>query len=496
MASIKKRGVIVPIILRKVVDEHTATLELVAGERRLRAAKEAGLKTIPANVMNITEAEALEIRIIENLQREDLHPLEEAEGYETLLKKHGYKTVDDIATKVGKSRSYVYGRMKLCDLVPENRKRFYDGWFSPSVALMVARIPAHLQKEAGDKLLRGESDAPGYRAAKIFLEAHFMLRLKEASFDTKDATLGGKAGSCAECSKRTGNQKELFLDIASADVCTDPACFGMKKNAHVQRTLARAKEAGKKVMSEATSKKVFSSYSDDVSGYVSLNDACWDDAKHRKFRQLVKDAKDADVTYAVHPHKGHLVELLSNAEAKRIREQLGIKGRNLNNSSNTADQAKARREERIRKLAVNKIVDAVIAAARVDKAQTFLRPLAESVKRAACFDAERWFVQRRDPAVKGEAVTKELDEHLKSISDEELLLFCLELRMLAEVVSSYSRYGETPPQLTKLYGIDTQKLIAKAREEVQSKQNKKKAPAKKEKKPTPKKAKAKQGGRK
>jgi ParB/RepB/Spo0J family partition protein len=167
VASIREKGVIVPIILRSAGDCATSVLELVAGERRLKAAREAGLKTIPADIRKISEMEALELQIIENSQREDVHPLEEAEGYETLLKKHGYKSVDDIAAKVGKSRSYVYGRMKLCDLIPENRKRFYDGWLSPSVALLVARIPAHLQKEAGDKLLRNVDDAPGYRLSRL-----------------------------------------------------------------------------------------------------------------------------------------------------------------------------------------------------------------------------------------------------------------------------------------------------------------------------------------
>jgi len=140
VASVEEKGILNPILLRPKGDRY----EIVCGERRFRAATTAGLKDIPAVVRILTDQQALECMVIENLQREDVHPLEEAEGYEALMKKHGYKTVEDIAAKIGKSRAYVYGRLKLCDLIPENRKIFYSGKFSPSVALLVAKVPPGL----------------------------------------------------------------------------------------------------------------------------------------------------------------------------------------------------------------------------------------------------------------------------------------------------------------------------------------------------------------
>jgi ParB/RepB/Spo0J family partition protein len=101
-ANVKLKGIINPILVRPI---KSGLYEVVAGERRFKAAKGAGLAEIPATVKELTDAEALELQVIENNQREDLHPLEEAEGYEALLKcKHadGSKyTVDDIAAKVG-----------------------------------------------------------------------------------------------------------------------------------------------------------------------------------------------------------------------------------------------------------------------------------------------------------------------------------------------------------------------------------------------------------
>jgi ParB/RepB/Spo0J family partition protein len=108
--SVKRLGVLQPILLRPL--NGGGTYELVAGERRYRASKAAGLTDIPATVRELTDAEVLEIQVVENLQRSDLHELEEAEGYEKLLKcahPSGEKyTVDEIAAKVGKSRSYVF----------------------------------------------------------------------------------------------------------------------------------------------------------------------------------------------------------------------------------------------------------------------------------------------------------------------------------------------------------------------------------------------------
>jgi ParB family chromosome partitioning protein len=115
--SIKEKGVIQPILIRKVA----AGFELIAGERRLRAAREAGLERIPAVVRNITEAEALEMAIIENVQREDLNPMEVAEAYAALGNDFGLSQ-EEIARKVGKERSTVANYMRLLKLPLEIRK--------------------------------------------------------------------------------------------------------------------------------------------------------------------------------------------------------------------------------------------------------------------------------------------------------------------------------------------------------------------------------------
>lgn len=353
--SVRAKGIIQPLLVRK---DGPKKFELVAGERRLRAAKIAQLKDVPCIVWDLNDTQVMEIRFIENLQREGLHPLEEAEGYEVLLKKHGYKTTDDIAAKIGKSRSYIYGRLKLCDLISENRKLFYEGKFSPSVALLVARVPGDLQKEAGKVVAAGGSgwnktgEPMSYRAAQKYVSENFMLQLRGAPFDTKDKTLCKNIGPCTICPKRTGNQKELFPDISSADVCTDPGCFNMKKNAFTQRMVAKAKASGKKVVSLEEAKKLFpyEHASTPEHKYVSLDQTCYELPKSPKYRELVKRVKDAPIVYAVQPFNNKLIELLEKTEIPKIFKKIGIKmGSDGSGPSRDPNAlAKAKTQNRIR----------------------------------------------------------------------------------------------------------------------------------------------------
>ncbi|MGI6187311.1 MAG: ParB/RepB/Spo0J family partition protein, partial [Brevibacillus sp.] len=115
--SIKEHGIIQPLIVRKSIKGY----ELVAGERRLRAAKSVGLKKVPAVVKAYSDQQLMEIALIENLQREDLNPLEEAEAYEKLIAHHSY-TQEQLAQKIGKSRPHVANMLRLLQLPKKIRE--------------------------------------------------------------------------------------------------------------------------------------------------------------------------------------------------------------------------------------------------------------------------------------------------------------------------------------------------------------------------------------
>jgi len=151
--SIREKGVLQPILLRAVKDK-SYSYEIVAGERRFRASKMAGLVEIPALVKTITNENAMEIALIENVQRENLNPIEEANAYKNLMEKCNYE-LDDVSRLIGKSESYIRNIMRL-DNLPESVKILVEsGELSASHArtIAVAENPEELAHEIISKKL-------------------------------------------------------------------------------------------------------------------------------------------------------------------------------------------------------------------------------------------------------------------------------------------------------------------------------------------------------
>jgi len=134
--SIKEKGVQVPIILRNVQNK-PYLYEIVAGERRYRAAQRAGLSEIPALVKNLNDKNAAEIALIENVQRENLNPIEEAEGYKNLMEKYQY-SLEDVSKLIGKSVSYIRNLMRINSLPESVKDLIRDGKISASHARTIA----------------------------------------------------------------------------------------------------------------------------------------------------------------------------------------------------------------------------------------------------------------------------------------------------------------------------------------------------------------------
>jgi ParB family chromosome partitioning protein len=141
--SIREHGIVQPVVLRP--SRESGRFEIIAGERRWRAAQRAGLAEIPAIVRDVDDRTALELAIIENVQRADLNPLEEAAGYQQLLDQHGYTQVD-LAQVIGKSRSHVANTLRLLKLPQDVRSMLSEGLLSAGHArtLVTAQNPAQL----------------------------------------------------------------------------------------------------------------------------------------------------------------------------------------------------------------------------------------------------------------------------------------------------------------------------------------------------------------
>jgi len=151
--SIRQRGIIQPLIVRPV----NGRFELIAGERRWRAAKEVGLVEAPAIVRQATDLEVLELSLIENLQRADLNPIEEAQAYARLAGEFGMRQ-EDIAQKVGKSRASVANAMRLLDLDPQIQTWVVQDLLSVGHAKVLLGLKVHEeQRLLAEKILRQSS---------------------------------------------------------------------------------------------------------------------------------------------------------------------------------------------------------------------------------------------------------------------------------------------------------------------------------------------------
>jgi len=415
-------GIVQPLVVRRVPDPKTkgqsGLYQIVCGERRWTAAKLAKLATVPCLVRELDDRTAREINIIENLQREGVHEIEEARGYQELLNlrddagKPVY-TIEAIAQKVGKSAPFIYGRLKLLKLPAFAQQAFFSGKLNASVALLLCRIPdpklAH--KAACEVLapwsqstdpdrekhaLDPEYEAMSYRKAKDHISEKYMIRLKGAPFPQDDATLlpaefadgpplpGSPAhpawvqrdlagavktarvagGACTDCPHRTGNMKALFAEVESADVCTNTACYKRKKDAAFRRQANAAKEKGQVLLTPGKAEQLIDYHGNfrssefiDLRAKVPGKRQTWEEALEE---HLPEDAK----VHVAKTGKKNLL-LLPIDDAVKAAKAAGLKLEKPEPSSNGYDPAAEKRKDEARakkKAHAAALADRLIAA--------------------------------------------------------------------------------------------------------------------------------------
>ena len=256
--NIRHHGVLQPVLVRPLPNGEDGFFELVAGARRYRASKLAERETIPATVRELTDTECLELQLVENLQRADVHELDEARGYAALiaLQPDTY-TVETLAEKIGRSEKYVYARLRLLHLIDEVQQAFYSGKLTVAHAFEIARLqpsdqrralaecfPQHRTAAAAIKDKKAE--AVTVRLLREWIEREIHLDISNAPFDPEDDALLASAGSCEACPKRTGNNPLLFSEVRQKSICTDRACYRAKVEALVQIRVKPLQEAGEK----------------------------------------------------------------------------------------------------------------------------------------------------------------------------------------------------------------------------------------------------------
>ena len=281
--SIRQHGIQQPIVVRpdRAPDE---CFEVVCGARRLRAGRLAGVETVPAIVRALSDAEALEIMILENNQRSDVHPLEEAAGFAALLETKLYgerrEAVKELAEKVGRSERYVYDSLKLHNsLDPDVCKAFLAGDVDKTSAIMLSRLTHEQQIKAMRFLTRTEwSIEEEWKIAEIrehsrsfaaWIAQNITLNLSAAPWQWNDAGLLPQAGPCSTCPKNSKNDGLPLPDAegAASGLCTDRECYQAKLQAFERRRVAEvAAETGQEPI------LLIAPYSERRPGAVSTHD--------------------------------------------------------------------------------------------------------------------------------------------------------------------------------------------------------------------------------
>ena len=283
--NIKARGIDQPIIIRPLPGSRLAetfdvapgqprpAYEIVSGERRYRAAIMAGLVQVPVILRNYTDAEAIEAQLIENIQRESLSELDEAEGFELWLQQPGI-TVDVLASKISKSTRYVFSRLQLLKLQSETKHALRTRQIDVSRALLLA--PVHdpkLQLKALEYAATVPTGGtqPSVRDLGIWLRQNVMLDLARAPFQITAANLIAGVGSCKTCPKRTGADPDMFSHVDGADICTDPPCYNTKATAHIAELQHQADKRGLRLVHGSEAKAACYEKSSTLNGYSPLS---------------------------------------------------------------------------------------------------------------------------------------------------------------------------------------------------------------------------------
>ncbi|HET9086571.1 MAG TPA: ParB/RepB/Spo0J family partition protein [Acidobacteriaceae bacterium] len=469
--SIRSQGVLSPLLVRPLNER---SFEIVAGARRYRAAQMAESETIPVRIVNLTDAEALEAQLIENLQRRDVHPLEEAQGFRALLNLDEPKySIEQIAAKTGKSPAYVAQRIRLTELAPAVVEAFYKDEIGVGHALMLAKLQPAEQEQALAACFR-EDWGGGSKSKRILLpvrnlqqwiEHNILLILKDAPFSKSDATLNPQAGACLDCPKRTGHNKLLFADVQQ-DACTDPACYQSKVDAHVAKTIA----AKPKLV------QISAAYGQPAEGSTAIPRSKYIEIKQEKPTgkhqqdwpeyKTCKSTTEAIITEGT--EKGELRKICadSNCPVHHPKRQ-----KPTADANRKAEQEKQRRQEALAQATGLHVLNAIVAAVPVRLMKRDLLFIVERV--APMLDERRLEIVARNRGIRkakdSDSLPKLLAAFVRKADEGELGRLLMEM-VIVHSARTQPDAGNVLKQAAEHYKVDTDAIALKVKQEFTAKQ--------------------------
>jgi ParB/RepB/Spo0J family partition protein len=478
-ASVRESGIRVPLVLRPsplTPDAH----ELAIGARRREAARRAGLETVPVIIRELTDEEVHTERAIENLQRVDPDPLDEADGFAAMVKLGWSEGL--IATRLGKPTRYVVERLALCNLCEEGRKALTEGHMLVGVAIEVAKLAPSLQPEAVKEV--GSHWAGSLYTvadARDAISKRIMLRLDRAPFALDDPALVPEVGPCTTCRKRTGTQAELFAGF-DADLCTDSACHKGKLDALWKLRVKTAKADGVTVLSKKDGAEALKSARANYGSgaFVRLDEEVYLGAKRPKSLKAAFGKELPPVTLARDEDSGTPVELVPRKAVEALLKAHSPARGGTDQSPKADAKAKAEREAERVKAEVNRramtaIVEAADAATRKGKApRALLRLAVRGALDSVWTDVTKKVADRRGLPLTDEAqgTTRKgakrqlerltpavrIERLLETLDEGALFALLLELAMGRSVPGKWSEGSDCYVDLCAELGVDTKAL--------------------------------------
>jgi ParB family chromosome partitioning protein len=470
--SIRTQGILAPLVVRPV-GQH---FEIVAGARRFRAAQIVGLETAPVRIVELSDAQALEASIVENLQRRDVHPLDEAQGFAALMRLEEPKySIEQISAKCGKTPAYVAARLRLTELAAEVVEAFAKDEIGVGHALLLAKLQPEQQFEALNACYQ-EQYNNGNKAKRILLpvrhlqqwiEHNIFLELASAQFSKEDAQLVPEAGTCLDCPKRTGHNTLLFEGMAMLyDSCSDPKCYAAKLDAHVRQTIV----AKPKLVQISTTYGVQKESSAAIprNRYVEIRQdkpakkqqENWPEYKTCKF------TTEAIVTEG--SEKGEIRRVCANPECPIHHAR---KPKPVTDAAIKAEQEKRRREEVIAQVTGLRVLSAITEAVPV---RLMKRDLLFVVERlSAILDERRLAIILRQhnlgkPNGATDAPAKLLSAFLRKADESTLGRLLVELVIL-QAAASPNESGKALRDAAEFYKVNVGAITTKVKQEFATK---------------------------
>ena len=433
-------------------------------------------ETVPVRIVHLTDAQALEAQLIENLQRRDVHPLEEAQGFRALLNLDEPKySIEQIAAKTGKSPSYCLQRVKLTELAAAVTEAFAKDEIGIGHALLLAKLQPAEQEQALAACFRSDWNGNQSKARRILLpvrhlkewiEQNILLILKDAPFSKSDATLNPAAGTCDDCPKRTGANALLFADIAQ-DACTDPACYQAKVDGFVKQSIAAKPKLVQ--ISSAYGTATDGSAALPRNKYVEIRTEKPTNQKQRDWPEYktCKYTTEAIVTEGT--EKGELRTICANPECPIHHAR---KQKPATDAAFKAEQEKRRREEAIAQATGLRVLKATSDAVPVRLMKRDLLFVAERL--AAVLDERRLAVIFRLHGIgkangAGDAPAKLLASFLRK-ADESTIGRVLVAITVLQSAHSPNESAKALREAAEFYKVDVAAITAKVKQEFAAKE--------------------------